>query len=159
MNSAWLFPWWNKVKATLFLCLPLRYTGYGGVAPLVLNLGTSWKCVVCFMPRPLYARVIAPGTRWIGGRVGLSRFGRFGEELNLFATAVLSLSRSHYAYCAVPILSKPGTSKCVTFLLPHFILPNENHVSYCEPVQIRKRKTFITIRWSFVYDLSRVASD
>jgi hypothetical protein len=30
---------------------------------------TSWRRVVSFMPRPLYARERAPGSNWIGGWV------------------------------------------------------------------------------------------
>jgi hypothetical protein len=33
-------------------------------------LGTSWRSVVSFTPRPLYPWNRAPGTHWIGGWVG-----------------------------------------------------------------------------------------
>jgi len=46
------------------------YCVSGGIAPRILNLGTRWKCVVSFMPLPLYPREGAPGTHWIGVWVG-----------------------------------------------------------------------------------------
>jgi hypothetical protein len=44
---------------------------YGGVDvyPRFLDLGTSWRCVVSFTPRPLYPRERASGTHFIGGWV------------------------------------------------------------------------------------------
>jgi hypothetical protein len=40
------------------------------VAPRILDLGTRWRWVVSFTPRPLYPRERAPSTHWIGGWVG-----------------------------------------------------------------------------------------
>ena len=31
------------------------YGGCRGIAPLILNIGTRWRLVVNFMPRPLYS--------------------------------------------------------------------------------------------------------
>jgi hypothetical protein len=49
--------------------------GSGGIAPRILDLGTRWKWVVSFTPRPLYPRERAPVIHWIGGwvdtRVGM----------------------------------------------------------------------------------------
>jgi hypothetical protein len=36
----------------------------------ILDLGTSWRRVISFTPRPFYPREIAPGTLWIRGWVG-----------------------------------------------------------------------------------------
>jgi hypothetical protein len=36
------------------------YRGTRGIAPLILNLGTRWRWVVNFTPRPLYPRKINP---------------------------------------------------------------------------------------------------
>jgi hypothetical protein len=44
--------------------------GSGGIAPRILDIGTRWRWVVSFRPRPLYPRERAPGTHWIGGWVG-----------------------------------------------------------------------------------------
>jgi hypothetical protein len=44
--------------------------GSGGIAPRILDLGTIWRWVVSFTPRPLYPKERAPGTHWIGGWVG-----------------------------------------------------------------------------------------
>jgi hypothetical protein len=45
------------------------YRWSGCIAPRI-NIGTRWRWVVSFTPRPLYSRRRAPGTRWIGGWVG-----------------------------------------------------------------------------------------
>jgi hypothetical protein len=36
---------------------------------VLFDLGTRWRCVVSFTPRPLYSQGTAPGTHWIGGWV------------------------------------------------------------------------------------------
>jgi hypothetical protein len=61
-----------KVKVKLSLCLTKHhamktYWGSGGIAPRILGLGTRWRWVVSFNPRPLYPRERASGTYWIGG--------------------------------------------------------------------------------------------
>jgi hypothetical protein len=61
----------SKVK--LSLCLIKHYVmkwGSGCIDPRILDLGTSWRLVVSFIPRPPYPRESAPGTHWIGGWVG-----------------------------------------------------------------------------------------
>jgi hypothetical protein len=50
-----------KVKVKLSLCLAKHhamktYWGSGDVAPHVLNLGTRWRWVVSFTPRPFYSQ-------------------------------------------------------------------------------------------------------
>jgi hypothetical protein len=40
------------------------------IDPRILDLGTSWRWVVSFTPRPLYLRRKSPGTHWVGGWVG-----------------------------------------------------------------------------------------
>jgi len=37
----------------------------GGTAPVVPNLSTRWRSVVCFMPRPLYPQKKTPETVWL----------------------------------------------------------------------------------------------
>jgi hypothetical protein len=61
-----------KVKVNLSLYLTKHhamktYCGSGGIAPRILNLGSRWKRVVSFTPRPLYFMLRALGTHWIGG--------------------------------------------------------------------------------------------
>jgi len=46
------------------------YWGSGGIAPCVLDLGTRWRWVVSFTPRPLYPKGRNPDTHWTGGWVG-----------------------------------------------------------------------------------------
>jgi hypothetical protein len=47
-----------------------EYLGNGGIAPRILDLGTRWRWVFSFMPRPLTPRERAPGTHWIIRWVG-----------------------------------------------------------------------------------------
>jgi hypothetical protein len=59
------------------------YLGSGGIAPLILNLGTRWKWVVSFTPQPPYSVGNTgryPFVRTLGG--SNSRSGRGGEEKN-----------------------------------------------------------------------------
>jgi hypothetical protein len=59
------------------------YWGSGDVAPLNLWLGTRWRRVVSFTPRPLYSQGKSPWyplDRRLGGPQ--SRSGRGGEEKN-----------------------------------------------------------------------------
>jgi hypothetical protein len=57
------------------------YLGNGGIAPRILNLGTRWKWVVSFNPRPLYRQGKErryPLDRRLDGPQ--SRSGRGGEQ-------------------------------------------------------------------------------
>jgi hypothetical protein len=59
------------------------YCGSGDIAPRILDLGTRWKRVVSFTPRPLYPQGNNPWyslDRRLGGLQ--SRSGRGGEEKN-----------------------------------------------------------------------------
>ena len=47
------------------------YKGNGGRYPLVLNLGTRWRCVVNFTFRPLYRQKKTHSTGCVRGCVGL----------------------------------------------------------------------------------------
>jgi hypothetical protein len=42
-----------------------------GISPLILNLGTSWRRVLNFTPRPLCSRERAHVTQWVGPRADL----------------------------------------------------------------------------------------
>jgi hypothetical protein len=76
----------KKVKLTL--CLTKHhamktYWGSGGIAPRILDLGTRWRQMVSFTPRPLYPQGKSPSyplDRRLGGPQG--RSGRGGEEKN-----------------------------------------------------------------------------
>jgi hypothetical protein len=46
------------------------YWESGGIAPCILDIGTSWRWLVSFTPRPLYPRERAPYTHWTRGWVG-----------------------------------------------------------------------------------------
>jgi len=41
------------------------YWEIGGINPRILNLGTRWRWVVSFTPRPLYPTKRVPGTQCI----------------------------------------------------------------------------------------------
>jgi hypothetical protein len=59
------------------------YWGNGCIAPCILDLGTRWRWVVSFTPRPLYPKKKSPWyplDRRLGGPQ--SRSGRGGEEKN-----------------------------------------------------------------------------
>jgi hypothetical protein len=49
--------------------MPWRRVGNGCIDPHFLDLGTSWRWVVSFTPRPLYPLERASGTHCIGGWV------------------------------------------------------------------------------------------
>jgi hypothetical protein len=66
---------WGKVKV---VPMPWSVWGSGSIDPHFLDLGTSWRPVVSFTPRPLYPRVKRPGTHWTGDWV--DRSGRRGEN-------------------------------------------------------------------------------
>jgi len=77
-----------EVKLELSLCLTKyhamkTYFGSGGIAPRI-HLGTRWRWVVSFKPRPLYLQGKIPqyplDTR-LGGTQNRSRRG--GEEKNV----------------------------------------------------------------------------
>jgi hypothetical protein len=40
------------------------HSGRRGIAPLILTLCVGWKCVINFIPRPLYPLIKNPGTHW-----------------------------------------------------------------------------------------------
>ena len=51
----------------LSLCMSYRHMANGGVIPLILNIGTSWRRAVSFMPRLLYLQLNTPDTTRTGG--------------------------------------------------------------------------------------------
>jgi hypothetical protein len=61
------------------------YGGSGCIDPHFLDLGTSWRWVVSFTPRPLYPRGKSHSTHWIGGWVG-PRAGLDDVEKRKFLT-------------------------------------------------------------------------
>jgi hypothetical protein len=78
----------SKVKVKLSLYFTKHhamktYWGSGGMAPRILDLGTRWRWVVSFMPRPLYPQGKSPWyplDRRLGGPQ--SRYEHGGEEKN-----------------------------------------------------------------------------
>jgi hypothetical protein len=76
----------SKVFPELFYNWAPRHEGVlgsGGIAPRINNLGTRWRWVVSFTPRPLYPQGKSPRyplQRRLGGPQ--SRSGRGGEEKN-----------------------------------------------------------------------------
>jgi hypothetical protein len=82
------------LKVKLSLCLTnqtLRHEGVWGsgcIDPHFLDLGTSWRWVVSFTPRPLYPRY--PLDRMLGEP--WSRSGRRGEEQILAPTGTRTLN-------------------------------------------------------------------
>jgi hypothetical protein len=78
---------YKTVKLSLYTPWRHTYRERRAIAPLILNLGTIWKAVVNFTPRPLYHRQINSGTHWAGGwlgpRVGLESFWKTENFLSL----------------------------------------------------------------------------
>ena len=62
----------------------MAYRGSRGIAALILNLGTRWRCVGIFTQRPLYPeqRIPAP-TEYKAVSVPIAGLGGSGEERNL----------------------------------------------------------------------------
>lgn len=58
-----------RVQGTLVRVTTWRHVGNGVIAPLIHDLGTRWKSVINFKPRPLYTRGNNPGTHVNGGWV------------------------------------------------------------------------------------------
>jgi hypothetical protein len=54
--------WWTsspknrKGKGKFVICMPQRHRGSRGITPLILNLPSNWRWVVCFTSRLLYFR-------------------------------------------------------------------------------------------------------
>jgi hypothetical protein len=74
-----------KVKLSLFLTKHHTMKTYwrsGGIAPRIPDLGTTWRSVVSFTPRPLYPQGKSPWyplDRRLGG--AQSRSGHGGEDM------------------------------------------------------------------------------
>jgi hypothetical protein len=98
----------SEKKVKLSLCLTnqaLRHESVrrsGCIDPRILDLGTSWRLVVSFAPRPLYPRGKSPQyplNRSLGGPK--KRSGLHGEEKILDPTVVQPVA-SRYTDCAIP---------------------------------------------------------
>jgi hypothetical protein len=48
---------WNRAKGTLIPVHGTKHAGSRGTAPLILNLGTTWRYVLSFTLQPLYPRI------------------------------------------------------------------------------------------------------
>jgi hypothetical protein len=76
----------DKENVKLLMCLHhamKAYCGSGGIASRIIDLGTRWKWVINFTPRPLYHQGKSPRyplDRGLGGPQSPS--GRGGEEKN-----------------------------------------------------------------------------
>ena len=65
-----LIPTQNIMNVQLSLSRPWSQKGSGGIAPLILNLGTGWMQAVSITPRPLYPwdRAVRAGLKVLGNR-------------------------------------------------------------------------------------------
>jgi hypothetical protein len=114
-----------KVKFPLCFWAP-RHGGVlesGGIAPRILDLGTRWRWVVSFTPRPLYSRGKSPCyplDRRLGGLQ--SRFAFGGEEKN--SQPLLGLE---------PPIIRSVAQLCATELsrLLHFLIALLNFFKLC----------------------------
>jgi hypothetical protein len=82
----------------------IKHVWSGGTAPCILNLGTRWRWMVSFTPRPLYPREKSPWyplDRRLGGPKG--RFGRGGENKNsLPLPGIVQPVASHFNNRVIP---------------------------------------------------------
>jgi hypothetical protein len=74
----------NTIKLFLYLCHEGVWRSEC-IDPHFLDLGTSWKWVVSFTPRPLYPRGKSPNIHWIGGWID-PRAGLDNVEKRKFLT-------------------------------------------------------------------------
>jgi hypothetical protein len=83
-SKQYFIPDFSMQSLAKYLQLAMKtYWGSGGIPPRILDVGTRWRWVVSFMPRPLYSqgmRLRYPLDRSLGGSQG--RSGRGGEEKN-----------------------------------------------------------------------------
>jgi hypothetical protein len=114
--SSWTTTSFWKVDSSAWSC-PCTLTEYhaikaywesGGIAPRIIDLGTRWRRVVSFTPRPLYPQGKSPWyplDRRMGG--SQSRSGRGGEEtgsqpLSGLESPIIQLVAHCYTYWATP---------------------------------------------------------
>jgi hypothetical protein len=108
-----------------------------------LDLGTSWRWVVSFMPRPLYPQEKAPGTHWIGGwvkpRAGLDEMEKrkFLTLLGLELRPLGRPARSESLYR----LRYPGSYKIQQYIsdLQVFATKYTGNITYTFVLVIRPR--------------------
>ena len=82
------------------------YRGSRGIAPLILNLGTRWRCVVNFTRRPLYTQQRTPApTEQKAGSSHIVGLDSSAEEQNLTSLPELERTRqpvaSSYTDCDI----------------------------------------------------------
>jgi hypothetical protein len=83
--------------------------GSGCIDPHFPDLGTNWRWMVNFTPRPLYPQERAPGIHWIGGRVN-SGAGLDDVEKRNF----LTLSGLEFR----PLVVQPVASRYTDWAIP-----------------------------------------
>jgi hypothetical protein len=87
------------------------YLGSGGIAPTILELGTRWRWVISFTPRPLYPQGRSPWyplDRMLGGPQ--SRSGRGGEEKNSQPLPGIEPPIIHSVVSAIPLSYKVNSA-------------------------------------------------
>jgi hypothetical protein len=82
-----------------------EYMGRGGIAPLILNLGTRWRSVVNLTPQPLYPGERAPSTHQYEG--WLSPYGCSVKSLN--TTQIRTLGHPGHRKTTIPGIFRYGT--------------------------------------------------
>jgi len=101
-----------KVETKLSLCLNKHhamkmYCRIGGIAPHLLNLGTTWKWVVIFMPQPLYPQGMSPWyplDRKLSGPQSWSGCG--GEEKKVHHWPCQELNPDHAVRSLISMLTE-----------------------------------------------------
>jgi hypothetical protein len=112
------------------------YWGSGSIAPRILDLGTKWKWVVSFTPRPFYPQGKSPKyalDRRLGGPQ--RRSGRGGEEKNSQPLPGL----------VPPIIQPVAQRYTIDNFLPSFLNIHSNIILPC---------THTSSEWSLSFKLS-----
>jgi hypothetical protein len=108
------------------------YWGSGGIAPRILDLGTRWKWVVSFTPRPLYPQGRSPWYpfhRRLGGPQ--SRSGKVKGKLSLCLTKHHATKAYWESEGLAPLILDLGTRwNWVVSFTPQPLYPKEKSTWY-----------------------------
>jgi len=117
----------TMVKVRLSLPTPLRCKG--GISPTILDLGTGWRTVVIFPPRPLYVRLkksLYPLISRLCGSEPVWTFPRSWKYLSSFGNRI-SIPRVSSLWCSTyssPIINVNGVNvtESLSYVTTHFCL-------------------------------------
>jgi hypothetical protein len=127
------------------LSKPLRDMGKGDIASLILSIGTRWRWVVNFTPRPLFSPGKNYDTDWVGGCVGPTAGldGYWGEKISLppgfESRTVQPLACSLY-WLSYPVYSSQRTQACIQLCCVERYVHFTPRLHFCHPVFDKRRR-------------------